>query len=62
MASHMISYLVTLSSIIYFCSHIMKIAICSDSHDHVENISKFCDDVFTRDVDFLIHLGDFISG
>lgn len=39
----------------------MKVVICSDSHDHIDNISKFCDDVVTREVDFLIHLGDFIS-
>jgi putative phosphoesterase len=39
----------------------MKVVICSDSHDHIDNIQSFCDDVVKRDVDYLIHLGDFIS-
>ncbi|MDH4028200.1 MAG: metallophosphoesterase [Nitrospirota bacterium] len=39
----------------------MKIGIISDSHDHIENISK-CVQIFRdRKVDHVLHLGDFVN-
>jgi putative phosphoesterase len=39
----------------------MKIGIMSDSHDHIENIKK-CVALFReREVEFVIHLGDFVN-
>jgi len=39
----------------------MKIGIISDSHDHLENIRKSTDVFRQRNVEFVLHLGDFIS-
>ncbi len=39
----------------------MKIGIMSDSHDHLENIRKSTDLFKKRKVEFVLHLGDFIS-
>jgi len=39
----------------------MKIGIMSDSHDHLDNIKK-CVEIFKeRKVNYVLHLGDFIS-
>jgi putative phosphoesterase len=39
----------------------MKIGIMSDSHDHIENIKK-CSALFQdKDVEFVVHLGDFVN-
>jgi putative phosphoesterase len=39
----------------------MKIGIMSDSHDHLENIKK-CVQLFqSAEVEYVIHLGDFVS-
>ena len=39
----------------------MKIGIMSDSHDHMENIKK-CIEIFkVKEVDYVLHLGDFVS-
>jgi putative phosphoesterase len=39
----------------------MKIGIMSDSHDHIENIKK-CVALFReKEVEFVIHLGDFVN-
>lgn len=39
----------------------MKIAIISDTHDHKDNILKAVSIMNERDVDALIHCGDYIS-
>ena len=39
----------------------MKLGILSDSHDHMENISKSIKIFKEKNVDYIIHLGDFIS-
>ncbi len=39
----------------------MKIGIMSDTHDHLENIRK-CVEVFNeKEVDYVLHLGDYVS-
>jgi putative phosphoesterase len=39
----------------------MKIGIMSDSHDHAENIKKSMQIFKERNVDFVIHLGDYVN-
>jgi len=39
----------------------MKIGIISDSHDHIENIKKGVQIFKDREVDFIIHLGDYVN-
>lgn len=39
----------------------MLIGICSDSHDHVDNIKEAADYFKTRHIERLIHAGDFCS-
>ncbi len=39
----------------------MKIGIISDSHDHVKNIQKSLRIFREKNVDYVIHLGDFIN-
>ncbi len=39
----------------------MLIAVISDTHDHMNNISKAVSRMNERNVDALIHLGDYIS-
>ncbi|REL24887.1 metallophosphoesterase [Rhodohalobacter sp. SW132] len=39
----------------------MKIGICSDSHDHVEHIKKAADVFRQREVEKVIHAGDYCS-
>ncbi|GBD96782.1 MAG TPA: metallophosphoesterase [Nitrospirae bacterium] len=39
----------------------MKIGIMSDSHDHIENITG-CIEIFKeRNVDYVLHLGDYVN-
>lgn len=40
----------------------MKIGIISDSHDHWENIEKAIKIFQDQKADFVIHLGDYVSG
>lgn len=40
----------------------MKIGIISDSHDHWENIEKAIKIFQDQKTDFVIHLGDYVSG
>jgi len=39
----------------------MKLGIISDSHDHMEHIAKSVEIFKKMNVDYIIHLGDFIS-
>lgn len=39
----------------------MKLAVISDSHDHKKNILKAVSKINKKDVDALIHCGDYIS-
>lgn len=39
----------------------MKIGIISDSHDHIENIKKSLQIFKSRNVDFILHLGDYVN-
>ncbi|HDN95089.1 MAG TPA: metallophosphoesterase, partial [Nitrospirae bacterium] len=39
----------------------MKIGIMSDSHDHVNNIQKSIQAFRERDVDYILHLGDYVN-
>ncbi|MBI4653477.1 MAG: metallophosphoesterase [Nitrospirae bacterium] len=39
----------------------MKIGIISDSHDHIENIKKSLQVFKSRNVDFILHLGDYVN-
>ena len=39
----------------------MKLAVLSDTHDHMENISKAVSIINNSNVEGLIHLGDYIS-
>ncbi len=39
----------------------MKIGIMSDSHDHLENIKKSIRIFKDREVDFVLHLGDYVN-
>ena len=39
----------------------MKIGIMSDSHDHVDNIQKSIEAFSNREVDYVLHLGDFVN-
>jgi len=39
----------------------MKIAVISDTHDNLDNISKVVSIINEQDVDILIHLGDYVS-
>jgi len=39
----------------------MKIGIISDSHDHLEHIKKSVQIFKDREVDFIIHLGDYVN-
>ena len=39
----------------------MKIGIMSDSHDHISNITR-CIEIFKeRNVDYVLHLGDYVN-
>ena len=40
----------------------MKIGIISDSHDHWDNIKKAIKVFQDQKTDFVIHLGDYVSG
>lgn len=39
----------------------MKIAILSDSHDNLENVKKALNEVKYQGVEYIFHLGDFVS-
>ena len=39
----------------------MKIGIISDSHDHMENIKRTVQVFKDRNVDYVIHLGDYVN-
>jgi putative phosphoesterase len=39
----------------------MKIGVIADTHDHMDNMSKAVSILNERDVDALIHLGDYVS-
>ena len=39
----------------------MKIGIISDSHDHVDNIQKSIQELREREVDYILHLGDYVN-
>jgi len=39
----------------------MKIAFCSDSHDNMANIKQLIKSVIDREIDYVIHLGDFVA-
>ena len=39
----------------------MKIGIMSDSHDHVDNIQRSIEEFREREVDYVLHLGDFVN-
>ena len=39
----------------------MKIGVISDTHDHLENISKAVTVFNNKNVDVLIHCGDYVS-
>ena len=39
----------------------MKIGIIADSHDHVDNIQKSIQELREREVDYILHLGDYVN-
>ncbi len=39
----------------------MRIAICSDSHDNMENIELFIKAAIYKKIELVIHLGDFVA-
>ncbi|MEX0685247.1 MAG: metallophosphoesterase [Balneolales bacterium] len=39
----------------------MEIAIISDTHDHVEHIKRFVENIKERDITTIIHAGDYCS-
>ena len=39
----------------------MKIGIMSDTHDHVNNIQKSIQEFREREVDYILHLGDYVN-
>ena len=39
----------------------MKIGIISDSHDHLENISKSVQIFKNKNVEYVLHIGDYIN-
>lgn len=39
----------------------MKIGIMSDSHDHVDNIQKSIQEFREREVDYILHVGDYVN-
>ncbi|MGB5089822.1 MAG: metallophosphoesterase family protein [Nitrososphaeraceae archaeon] len=42
-------------------SDIMKIGIISDTHDNIENIQKAVKEFNNRQVEIVLHAGDFVS-
>ena len=39
----------------------MKIAVISDSHDHIDNLRKAIKIIKTENIDYTIHCGDFCA-
>jgi len=39
----------------------MKVAVVSDTHDNLEKVEKFIETVNKREVELVIHCGDFVS-
>ena len=39
----------------------MKIGIMSDSHDHLEHINKSVEIFIDRNVNYVLHLGDYVN-